>query len=102
MDKNKVLNRILACLYVPLSTFCFMCYMGIVGIIDETNIAVIVLTNVICYIGLFMPVIVILSIVFSEYLYKRNYIKMSYIIRFIPIYLFVIMIILEKITTMIR
>ncbi len=76
--------------------------MGITGIIDETNMTVIVLTNIGCYIGLFMPAIAVLSIVVSKYLYKHNYIKLSYIIRFIPIYLFVIMIILAEIATMIR
>lgn len=95
VNKNSIINIILTCLYIPLSLFCSLCYMATDGLIDESNVTIIVLTNIFCYIGLFMFVFAILSIVLSHVFYKKNLVKLSYFIRFIPIYLFVIMIILD-------
>lgn len=102
MKANKIINIILTCVYIPLSIFCFLCYMGITGIIDETNTVVILLTNIFCYIGLFMPVIALLSLLLGNHLHKNHHIKWSYFIRFMPVYLFVLMIVLDSLIMMMR
>lgn len=85
------------CLYIPLSVFGFLCYMGTDGLIDESNAVVIALTNLVCYIGLFMFAFVILSMVLSHVFYKKKRVRLSYVVRCIPIYLVVVMIALDGI-----
>lgn len=65
MKKDKILKIILIFMYVSISILGFLSYMGMAGIIVETNITIIILTKVACYTGLFVPIIVIASLMIA-------------------------------------
>ena len=96
----KILNTILYVLYIPLSFFGFMCGMATDGLIDETNKVVITLTYIFAYIGLFMPIICLTCYLVSRRITENK--VLGYVIKFIPIIVLVLMIILDFIVMYIR
>lgn len=90
---KKVLNTILYVLYIPLSFFGFMCGMATDGLIDETSNVIIILTNIFAYAGLFMPVICFICYWFSKKIMKNK--LLSLVIKLIPFFLLILMIILD-------
>ena len=96
----KILNTILYVLYIPLSFFGFMCGMATDGLIDETNEVVLTLTNIFAYTGLFMPIICLTCYLVSRRITENK--VLGYVIKFIPIIVLVLMIILDFLVMYIR
>ena len=90
---KKFFNTIFYVLYIPLSFFGFMCGMATDGLIDETNKVVIALTNIFAYTGLFMPIICLTCYLVSRRITENK--ALGYVIKFIPIIVFALMIILD-------
>ena len=99
MDKNKLINIILTCLYVPLSLVGFLCLMGTDSLIDETNPRIIIWTNICCYTLFFMFAICSISMLSAQVLYKKNHIILSYFVRFLPIILIALLLLVDIIIT---
>ena len=99
MDNNSLINIILSCLYVPLSLVGFLCLMGTDGLIDETNQLVIIWTNICCYTLFFMFAICSISMLSAQVLYKKNHIILSYFVRFLPIILIALLLLVDIIIT---
>ena len=95
MDKNKLVNIILTCLYIPLSILGFFFLMGTDGLIDKTNQLIIIWTNVSYYTLFFMFAICIISMLSAQALYKKNHIILSYFVRFLPIILITLLLLVD-------
>lgn len=68
--------------------------------IDETNNIIIILTKIFAYMGLFMPVICFICYLVSKKTTENK--SLSIIIKFLPILIFALMIILDFIIIYIR
>ncbi len=90
---QKILNTVLYVLYIPLSFFGFMCGMATDRLINETDNVIIILTNIFAYTGLFMPVICFVCHLVSKKITK--YKAISVIIKLIPFFVLILMIILD-------
>ena len=97
---HKILNTIIYVLYIPLSFFGFMCGMATDGLIDETNKVVIALTNIFAYAGLFMPIICLTCYLVSRRVAENK--LLSLVIKFIPFFILILMIILDFVVMNIR
>ena len=97
---QKILNTIIYVLYIPLSFFGLMCGMATDGLIDETNKVVIVLTNIFAYAGLFMPIICLVCYFVSKKITENK--SLSMVIKLIPFFILILMIILDFVVMNIR
>ena len=97
---HKILNTIIYVLYIPLSFFGFMCGMATDGLIDETNNLIIAFTNIFAYMGLFMPIICLLCYFVSKKITENK--SLSVVIKLIPFFVLILMIILDFIVMNIR
>ena len=102
MKRDKILKIILIILYIPISLYGFLSYMGMTGIIGETNITIIILTNIACYMGLFMPIIVITSLLVAKWLYNRKNTKQSIVVSFFPLIVILLIVLLSCLVDIIR
>ena len=97
---QKILYIIIYMLYVPLSFFGFMCGMATDGLIDETNNIIIILTNIIAYMGLFIPIICLVCYFVSKKITDNK--SLSIVIKLIPFLILILMMILDFIVINIR
>ena len=97
---HKILNTIIYVLYIPLSFFGFMCGMATDGLIDETNNLIITFTNIFAYMGLFMPIICLLCYFVSKKITENK--SLSIVIKLIPFFVLILMIILDFVVMNIR
>ena len=98
--KHKILNIIIYVLYIPLSFFGFMCGMATDGLIDETNNLIITFTNIFAYMGLFMPILCLVCYFVSKKITENK--SLSIVIKLIPFFVLILMIILDFIVMNIR
>ena len=96
----KILNTIPYVLYIPLSFFGFMCGMATDGLIDETNNLIITFTNIFAYMGLFMPILCLVCYFVSKKITENK--SLSIVIKLIPFFVLILMIILDFIVMNIR
>lgn len=101
MDKNKLTNSILTSIYIPLSLFGLFSFMGIDALLGETNQLMIIWTYIYSYTAFFTFAICICSMLLSGILYRKNHVVSSYIVKFIPIYFLVLMLLIDKVITLI-
>ena len=97
---KKIVKTIIYMLYIPLSFFGFMCGMATDGLIDETNNIIIILTNIIAYMGLFMPIICLVCYFVAKKITENK--SQSIVIKLIPFLILILMIILDFIVMNIR
>ena len=97
---HKILNTIIYVLYIPLSFFGFMCGMATDGLIDETNNLIITITNIFAYIGLFIPILCLVCYFVSKKITENK--SLSIVIKLIPFFVLILMIILDFIVMNIR
>ena len=97
---HKILNTIIYVLYIPLSFFGFMCGMATDGLIDKTNNLIITFTNIFAYMGLFMPILCLVCYFVSKKITENK--SLSIVIKLIPFFVLVLMIILDFIVMNIR
>ena len=97
---HKILNAIIYVLYIPLSFFGFMCGMATDGLIDETNNLIITFTNIFAYMGLFMPIICLVCYFVSKKITENK--SLSIVIKLIPFFVLILMIILDFVVMNIR
>ena len=97
---HKILNTIIYVLYIPLSFFGFMCGMATDGLIDETNNLIIAFSNIFAYMGLFMPIICLLCYFVSKKITENK--SLSIVIKLIPFFVLILMIILDFVVMNIR
>ena len=97
---HKILNTIIYVLYIPLSFFGFMCGMATDGLIDETNNLIITITNIFAYMGLFMPIFCLVCYFVSKKITENK--SLSIVIKLIPFFVLILMIILDFIVMNIR
>ncbi len=69
--------------------------------LEETNRLIIIWTYIYSYTGFFTFAICIGSTLFSGILYRKNHIIASYIVKVIPIYLFVLLLLIDAIINLI-
>ena len=92
--KGVILNVVLSIIYVPLSLIgIFTIFLADAPTTDYSVLKKFLLDMVVC-IGLFIPILSIASILVSAITRKRGNSKFSFIIQFLPIPVFVIMMIL--------
>ena len=96
----KILNTIIYVLYIPLSFFGFMCGMATDGLINEMNNIIIILTNIFAYMGLFMPIIGLICYFVSKKITENK--SLSMVIKLIPFFVLILMIILDFVVMNIR
>jgi len=97
---HKVLNTLIDVLYIPLSFFGIMCGMATDGLIDETNRFIITLTNVLAYMGLLLPIICLVCYFVSKKITGNK--SLGIVIKFIPFFIFVLMILFDFVIMKIR
>ena len=97
---HKILNTIIYVLYIPLSFFGFMCGMATDGMIDETNNLIITFTNIFAYMGLIMPIICLVCYFVSKKITENK--SLSIVIKLIPFFVLILMIILDFVVMNIR
>lgn len=86
---HRGLQIALLLLYIPLSVFGVLCYMATESLMGETRAAVIVWTNLFAHIGLLMPLISAAGLWGANRLYAADRKRASYVVRCIPLCLFV-------------
>jgi len=92
--KGAVFNIVLSCIYVPLSIAgVFTIFFWDAPTINYSELKILLL-DIITWIGLSIPLFSIASIFTSAITRKRGKSKFSFIIQFLPILIFVVMIIL--------
>ena len=97
---HRILNTIIYVLYIPLSFFGFMCGMATDGLIDEMNNLIITFTNIFAYVGLFMPIICLVCYFVSKKITENK--SLSIVIKLIPFFVLILMIILDFVVMNIR
>jgi len=93
-EKGVIFNIVLSCIYVPLSIAgVFTIFFWDAPTTNYSELKILLL-DIITWIGLSIPLLSIASIFTSAITRKRGKSKFSFIIQFLPILIFVVMIIL--------
>lgn len=85
---------ILGLIYIPLSFFSWFLQMASESTIDATNPLYINLIEIFCIIAFIIPFLCIAGIIISVVLRKRGYSKLSFVIQFLPLVIFILNLIL--------
>lgn len=91
---HRILNIILAIFYLPFSFVCILFYMATEVVFRENNQLVILVYNVVAHVGIFMPVFAYAMLYLSHRLYNAGRNNASYVVRFLPIIVMLIAIVL--------
>lgn len=94
---NLIVNIVLGIVYAPVTLFSFLFLMGTEATIGETNPVLIAWTYIFSYTGFFMFLICPASILLGYLLYKKDRLIWSYIIRFLPVILLGLALIIDPI-----
>ena len=82
---HRVLNIILAVLYIPYAFLCSLAGLVQDGLVNETNLFPLVSGQIVCWCGILTALTTHLCLYLSDRLYKSGKIVTSYIVRFLPL-----------------
>ena len=97
-QSGKLSHRILFFIYIPLSFFSFLLMMASEGTMDATNLLYIRFIEIVCVIAFLIPFLCIASIFLSTFFSKKGYILISWLISCLPLFLFILNLILLAFT----
>ena len=89
---HRVLNYILAVVYIPYGLICFMMLISTDIVLSETHPLVIASSYLVGYAGFFTAVTAHLCLFLSSRLYNNGRKTASYVVRFLPVITMVIVI----------
>ena len=89
LDKlGVVLNIVLGVFYLPFSFFCFILLMMSEATIGATNPIYICMIDIFCFVEFFIPLLCLVGIALSIWFRKKGYSVLSFVIQFLPLFIF--------------